>query len=374
MDMEKRGLAIIYNPHNLYQFVWYYCNKGKEKKWDALCLPNGYKGEYMHIYCENTDIFQRIYRNDTDFSIMSITKKFRTFAGMFLYYIMGRRTAYCKKLINQYVNVDDYDTFVVISAVGVVAGACVALGKENEVIVLEDGSADYRARQRFISKKIMISGYLWQGFFLSLMGYCNPGWFRLKTDKYCIKYCGQPEKMIYRRYKEIRQLYTSEGTDMELFDSLVRKIYPSINHYDFDSVDVILMTGPLEDFVMDYEKYKKRIEKYIEGRYKSVLLKKHPREQGKYQFGNSVKVTEIDNSIPAEVILPYLKGIDIVMATPSSMMIYLRAYGLKCTTIYFDGMYEENMNSSTNYKYLSRWEYDEYCKKFASEYYQTIVL
>lgn len=372
--MKKKGLAIIYDPHNLYQFVWYYCNKGKEKEWDALCLPNGYRGEYMHTYCEGAGIFQHIYRNDTDFSILSTTKKLRTFAGMFLHYIVGRRTAYCKKLINQYVNVDDYDTFVVIADVGVVSGACVALGKENEVIILEDGIADYSARPRLISKEKLTSGYSWQGFILSLMGYCSPGWFRLKTDEYCIKYCSQPEKMKYRGYKEIRQLYTDKGTDIELFDVLIRKIYPALNDYDFDAVDVILMTRPLDDFVSDHEKYKKRIEKYIGEKYKSVLLKKHPREQGAYQFGVDVKVSEIDNSIPAEVLLPYLKGIDIVIITTSTVMFYLRAYDLKCTNILFDGMYEESINSSTNYKCLSRQESDEYCDRFARGCYQIIEL
>ena len=53
----SKGLAVIYDPHNLYQFVWYYCNHGKQKKWDALSLPNGGRGEYMHSFCEDTGIF-----------------------------------------------------------------------------------------------------------------------------------------------------------------------------------------------------------------------------------------------------------------------------------------------------------------------------
>ena len=52
MKNEKKGLAVIYDPHNLYQFIWYYCNAGRDMVWDALCLPNDKKGEYMHTYCE----------------------------------------------------------------------------------------------------------------------------------------------------------------------------------------------------------------------------------------------------------------------------------------------------------------------------------
>lgn len=372
--MGKKGLAVIYDPHNLYQFVWYYCNKRKNKKWDALCLPNGYRGEYMHPYCEAAGIFKNIYRNDTDYSTLSAAKKIKLITGMFLYFIMGRRTAYCKKLINQYVNVDEYDELVVIADVGIVSGACVALGVEKEVVILEDGIGDYGKRPKYMPREKLLSAYSWQGFLLSVMGYCSPGWFHLKTDRFCIKYSSQPEKMQYRNYAQIRQLYDDKGTDLQLFNRILYRLYPALSNYDFKNTDVVLLTRRIDDFVPDYEKYKQRLENYISENYSSVLVKKHPREDGAYHFSGNVAVTEIDNSVPAEVLLPYLKEKDIVIITTSAVMLYLKSFNLKCKIILFEGLYEESLKSNSQFRPLSLEEAKKYCETYADGCYEIIQL
>lgn len=374
--MTKRGLAVIYDPHNLYQFVWYYCNKGKEKEWDALCLPNGYKGEYMHTYCEVAGIFQQIYKGDTDFSILPMWRKLKIFAGMFLYFVTGRRTEYCKKLINQYVNEANYDEFVVIADVGIISGACVALGKEKEVVILEDGTGDYSERPIFIPKERIRSGDSWQGFVLSRMGYCSPGWFRLKSDENCIKYCSRPEKMKYRGYKEIRQLYTNKGTDTVLFDEIIRKVYPTLNNYNFSECDSVLLTRPLDDFVTDGERYKKRIETYISKNYKSLLLKRHPRDSNEYSFGENVRVTEVDNSIPLEALLGFLKGREVLVVTAGSSisMQYMRDFDIKCVCLFMEGLYEESLYINSREKPSSYKEVDSFCKEYLEGYYKIVKI
>jgi hypothetical protein len=60
-DGKKKGLAVIYDPHNVYQFLWYYCTYGKDIEWYALCLPNSYKGEYLSNECKKMNIFKEIY-------------------------------------------------------------------------------------------------------------------------------------------------------------------------------------------------------------------------------------------------------------------------------------------------------------------------
>lgn len=373
--MEKlKGLAVIYDPHNLYQFIWYYCNKGKQKEWDALCLPNGYKGEYMHTFCENSDIFTNTYKYDTDFSNMSNLKKIRIVISMFGHFIIGQRKLFCKKLINSYVRLDDYDEIVVIADVGVVSGACVALGGEKEVVILEDGINDYGNRPRWISRNKMKSAYNWQGFFMALMGYCSPGWFRLNTDKECIKYASQPEKMLYRNYREIRPLYENEGTDVVLFDKIIKKIYPALGNIDFGNAEAILFTRSIKDFVDDDEKYKKRIEKYINDHYTNILLKKHPREQAIYRFKGGIKCAEIENSVPAEALLPYLKGKDIILITTSAIMLYMKAHQLQCKIILLENLYEESISSNANYRPLNKKETIEYCEAFAEGCYTVTVI
>lgn len=373
--MEKlKGLAIIYDPHNLYQFVWYYCNKGKQKKWDALCLPNGYKGEYMHTFCEHAEIFSKVYKYDTDFSNMGNFKKLATFMSMFGHFIIGQRKRFCKKLINSYVRLDDYDEIVVIADVGVVSGACVALGQEKKVIILEDGIGDYGERPKFISKEKFTSLYFWQGFIMAHMGYCSPGWFELKTDKYCIKYASQPDKMKYVNYKEIRLLYDRKTVNIELFDSIIKKIYPAICNINFDLIDTVLLTRPLDDFVDDTEKYIQRIEHYINENCKSVLIKRHPRESIKYQFNKEVAVQEIDNSVPAEVMLPYLVGKKILLITTSAIMLYLKSYDLNCQVIMFEGMYEESLSSNTKFRAKSLDDAFKFSDEFAKDHYKLVIL
>lgn len=369
-DSRKKGLAIIYDPHNLYQFIWYFCNRGKSKEWDALCLPNGPKGEYMHPYCEATGIFSEIYTSETDFSAMETRKKCKMFLAMAFSFLTGRKKAYCRRLIRQFVDYEAYDEIVVIADVGFVSGACVALGQERNIVILEDGISDYGPRSRFLPKNKMASTYLWQGFLLARMGYCSPGWFRFHADEYCIKYCSKPEEMIYRGYKEIRQLFEEEGTDQKSFDEILKRTYPMVNNIDFESVEAVIFTRPLSDYTTDEQKYKKRLESYISGKYKSVLLKRHPREKDSYSFGEGVLVQELDNSVPAEAILPYLKGKDAIMASVSATLLYMQSYAIHCKVMIFQGLYQESMMTNSMFKPMSEDETLQFCEKYAKGAYQ----
>ena len=77
-------------------------------------------------------------------------------------------------MLNQYVDLSEYDEIVVIADVGIISGACVVLGEEKEVVILEDGINDYSIRPRWIPKTKLFSTYMWQGFILARMGYCSP--------------------------------------------------------------------------------------------------------------------------------------------------------------------------------------------------------
>lgn len=370
-----KGLAIIYDPHNLYQFIWYYCSTEceKDKKWDALCLPNGYKGEYMHEYCERAGIFEEIYRNNTDFSKLEIMKKLRMVISMFFYFLMEKRKSYCKKLLNRFVDIDTYDEIVIIADVGIVSGACCALGDEKKVVILEDGISDYGDRPRFIRNADRKSFYKWQGLIMSFMGYCSPGWYYLKTDRQCIKYCSQPDLMEFREYKEIRQLFDAKVTEWDRFKVLTEKIYPEIKEIDFNGVDAMIFTRPIDDFVVNCDKYCNRISDYIKDNYKNVLLKRHPREKTGYRL-DGIKALLVDNSIPAEVILPYIRGIDVITVTTTAVMISFPAYGINSKVIYLKGLWEESKAQNTMFKPMTIEELKLYCDKFTQGHYEIIQI
>ena len=75
MTNKKKGVVLVYNPHNLHQFLWYYCTYGKEYSWTAISLPNGYKGEYMSSYCEKSGIFEKVIKSSLNFQTMSAKEK-----------------------------------------------------------------------------------------------------------------------------------------------------------------------------------------------------------------------------------------------------------------------------------------------------------
>lgn len=368
--MSKKGLVVVYDPHNLYEFVWYYCNRGKDKEWDALCLPNAQKGEYMHTYCEMAGIFKHVYRDDTGYDTASAGRKAALFLSMLCHFITGKRKAFCRKLLNRFISLDEYDEIVVIAGVGIVSGACIALGKEMEVVILEDGINDYSEQPRMIPFTKLNSLYNWQGCILAAMGYCNPGWYRLNTTKNCIKYSSQPEKMIYRNYREIKQLYESEGTDQERFGSIVKQIYPALQKIDFDSIQSVLFTRPMIDYVKNDSKYRKKIESYINENFRSIIIKRHPREDEEYHFADGMNCTEIDNSIPAEALLPYLKDKSIVVVMTSGITLYMKAFGLKCTILTFDGLFDESVSSGAKFAPMTDEEVIKYCERFAEGCYE----
>ena len=370
----KKGLVIVHDPHNLFQFVWYYCNRGKNQVWDALCLPNGNKGEYMHLYCERAEIFENIFRDDLYFSDLNVIKKTKLFLSMMFHFFVGRRTQMCKKILGKFVSVDQYDTIVVISDTGIVTGACVALGKEKEVIILEDGINDYSNRPKYLSKGQLTSFFSWQGFILSKMGYSSPGWFRLKTDQNCIKYSSMPEKMQYKGYKEIRRLFEKENTDSRLFDLIIRKLYPEINNIEFESADAVIFTHPINDYVKSSEKYNKRLEEYVALNFQSVIIKRHPRDNEKYIFDGIVR-QELDSTIPAEAILPYLKKeTKVIFGSMTAIMIYMSAYDLDTIVIDYSGLREESSKSNSDFLYHSKETLMDYCDRFLEGKYTFVEL
>lgn len=81
---EKKAIALIYDPHNLLQFIWYYCSYGTDYEWTALCLPNGHKGEYMSKYCKRSGIFEKVISDTTSFLMMSTLKKVPFFTDAWL--------------------------------------------------------------------------------------------------------------------------------------------------------------------------------------------------------------------------------------------------------------------------------------------------
>lgn len=350
----KKGIVLVYDPHNIHQFLWYYSTYGKDKIWSALCLPNDKRGEYLSEYCKKAGIFEKIYTDDLSFSTMCITKRIPFFIKMLIYAILGKQIQMCRQLAGRKINLNDYDEIVVLTDVGVISGAFIGLGREKRVIILEDGYGDYARRTYSNIFSHFFNINYWQGLILSILGYSNPAhYFPLKTTKNCYKFSSMPDKMLYKDYKSLEKLYDFSNTDMCLFERVINSIYPDLNIEKIKYADVILFTDPITDYVKDDSIYIKKIEEYINANYKNVFIKRHPRELSTYTFNKNICVCELQKDIPAEVILPYVKNKKIVFTELSSILMYLDS-SCEIVLLYFNDLYYQCIQEKTLMSYGSK--------------------
>lgn len=365
---KKKGVALFYDPHNLYQFIWYYCTYGKDVEWTAVCLPNAQKGEYVSKYCEKTGIFSRIISDQQGFLTMSLRERLAFFLKMVGYAIVGKQEKYCRQLVERNISCNDFEVAVVLTDVGIISGAYVGLGKTKDIVILEDGYGDYAYRGNDYLKKHLLNINEWQGFLLAKMGYSNPAhYYPLKTTKYCDKFCSKPEKMLYRDYRSMKKLFDFSNTDKVLFDEILGRIYHEILEIDFETSEVILFTDPLKDYVQDDTEYVEKVQEYVKKNYKNILLKKHPRDDTHYDFGENVNVIEIDSSIPAEAFLDKLGNKEILFIGMSSILLYLDAESQKITYLYFKGMQQQCEKEKSFLKYGSKKKMRSDMCKFGGE-------
>ena len=370
-----KGLAIIYDPHNLYQFLWYYCTYGQNKKWDALCLPNGFKGQYMDSYCEKCGVFDNIYSDDKDFLAVPLSQQLKIFFQMFGFAIIGQQKRFCRKFLNNYVNIDDYDEITVMTDVGLVSGLAIGLGSQKKVVITEDGVGDYLERSYKNLFKEFFHLHTWKGFSLAFLGYANIGHvFPLRSTKHCHKYSSHPDLMKYNKYASHNKLYDFSKTDMNIFNNAIESLYGAISKFNFDDYDAIVFTEPLEDYFSNTERYYNLTENYISNNTKKILIKKHPREKWNYTFSDSVQVDVFDQSIPAEVMIPYIKNKKLIFAPSSSIMLYLDCETNTVYSLYFSKALIEEQSNSILGAYPTKETLIDNLKKYGIKQYKIIDL
>ncbi len=337
MDNSKKGLAVLYDPNSLRQFVWYFTTKSPNIKWDVLCLPNGEKGTYIDKDCIRAEVFERIYRGETDYMKLPLKKKFFLFLRLLLFWVLKKQKLMAEELINSYVSdIEMYDEYVTNTDTGFVSGLLSQFATIKEVVYLDDGSWDYLARSKWKCTFKSFSFEYWQGFVMSKMGYCSKGRFYFEPTKYCTKYCNMPDKMRYKNYRQIKG-FSFEETRKELYDTIIEKIYPDIKRYDFSRVDTVIFTDPWDDFTTKPEKYIHMVEEYVSKNASVILLKKHPRDKYNYSF-KECECIEVDQTVPAEIMLPFLKGKKLLFFVQNSIMISISDGDYIIDVFFFDNL------------------------------------
>ena len=332
----------------------------------------------MTEYCERSGIFNSVLSGEIDYMLISLAGKLALVLRMIWYFITFRRTVFAKKVLNEYVgDIDQYDEIACLCDSGFVTGLCALLGNEKKVSYFDDGLGDYYERHRWKSPYLRsVSVYL-QSIVLAKMGYACNGRFYFEPTKYSYKYSAITEKMLYRNYKEMKDIDFSV-TDMELYNSIIERTYPSLKDIKWDEFDVVFFTTDLDVFSPDnYKIYGSMYADHISKAYggKTVLLKRHPKDSIRYSFRNDISVYEIDSDIPAELILPYISGKKIVFSYFSSMIIFMYPYGYSFDIMHSDKLYEENLKSSKAVVYYgSGADMKKFCDRFSEGKYKIVEI
>ena len=107
---------------------------------------------------------------------------------------------------------------------------------------------------------------------------------------------------------------------------------------------------------------------------KNIVIKKHPREAKGYHFADHIVCGEIDKTIPAEVILPYIKDKNIYIMCGSTVLMNTKPLGIHFNIIDFKGLYEESMSEGYLFKPMSEKEIRDNCDNFSSGNYEIFTL
>ena len=363
----KRSLVLIDNAHNLYEFLWYYCTYGKDEQWDAIWIyhPLG-NNDFLEPLCKKLNIFNNIYKTGMPFKFMSLPSKLLFFFKMLIYALFKKQKSLARTVISKYVKIDNYDKLVVLTDYTILAGMFLLFGKEKEVVILEDGIGDYRERKVSNIFKNFYHFRDLQGFFTALLGYANIGYrYPLRTTKNCYKFSTYPEKMKYKKYKNISKLFDIKTTDMLLFKKLLLALYPNLEKYFKEKIDLILFTTNFSDSTKDIYKYVHKIENYINSNYSSIILKKHYKDIAEYSFSKTIKCVEIDKNIPGEVLLPYLSNCKIIFCDFSSINLYIQSFNYEPYFFYFNELRLDNEKElSLALNYLTQEEFIKFIQQF----------
>lgn len=335
----KKGLVVIYDPHALMQFLQFYCMEELDVEWDVLCLPKEDGEEEMHKYCELSGVFNKVFRGNIEYKSIKVTEKCTLFFKMLVYFVFGKRKLFCQKEINKYVDdIMQYDVLVGNTESGLITGMLASFAKEKRVIYFEDGIADYWSR-----RKKWKTTFKWntlhnlEGVIMARMGYCCKGYCYFEPTKYCEKYVSNKELLSYTNYKSIHELVL-DSLGKKKFMQIAERTWPELETLNVKKNSAILFTDPLYEYFCyesDILRFAQNCFIKIAEEHNNIYIKKHPRDNFDYATKLGYSITEIDQDIPAELLLPYFSNGECYFFAFSSTIMGMKTYGIM-PTVFWD--------------------------------------
>lgn len=320
--MGKKAIAVLYSPKDLRNFLGYYSAEKNQYLWTAVLGTYTVSGKTIKTECEKTQIFENIIIDRVRYDNQSMAQKIKMFVKMSAYWAVGMQKKLCDREISRLIDISDYEMIVIGSGEGgVLNGAFMRQAWEKRVVLLEDGLIDYyapKASPSFleligdINKLVSIT--------LAKMNYVDiTGQTHLRSTQECEKYVCRPEDLKFRKYKSIQKLFDPEKMDAAKYVQLIKKAF-DIDIKDL-SGDVLLLTMPINELGSSSKRYKEKVETYINTVYegKTVILKKHPRDDDDYHFEKCAIVKNIPANIPGEIIMGDVVCQEILMMRPGNL-------------------------------------------------------
>lgn len=345
MKTAKKALAIVAGPYRFYQVVWLY-TQFTELEWNILLLPYG-KGEgvvnNLYSKSEKLGIFNQIYISKMIGQDSDMLSQIWMMLKMCWYYVCGKKKELMRRIIFSQTNQDDFDVFFIGCEYSIIEGAVIGLADEKKVYIFEEGLGDYLPRKKYptFSIKEIIS------YIVSKMGYFSPyTFFEMQNLSLCVKYASLPELLYKRRYKEVRKLFKGDAFSNKRYKELLDRIY-CVPKGILENSEIVFFTSPWDWNMEKKNYYLEKIKQWLIVQYgdKHIAIKKHPRDQEKYEW-SELNFIFLPENIPAEILAEYMRGKVVVMMGVSTTILSLLSNVEKIQIFQFDnihGEYEKNM-------------------------------
>ena len=323
---DDKVLVVLTNQYMFMQLLWYY-SKYPEGICEVIILKfvDVDLMNSMYQKCVKCGFFTRIMTCESSIYGQKLLNKIIVMLRYLFQYITQQREKSDKKFLKGIVGEGRYKKVIIQSTHDSVSTAIINAMSDSILVCLEDGMGDYLPvkgmKECFkLSHFSLFKSNILQlsAFMLAKMNVANVAaygyQFQLRYDAQLIKYCSLPDKMKYRNYKEIKQLFDNDSREIAVSENEL-----SLKQQEYD---VIVFSTAFADFGDCEELYYSTLQDWLKKNYKGrkILFKPHPREQCGLNC-NDLNIHIGGREIAGERVLDILPDAEIVLTYTTTILL-----------------------------------------------------
>lgn len=327
---NDKVLAVVTNQYMFEQLLWYH-SKYPEGIWEAIVIKFSATNSLLDIMyqkCVECGFFSKIVCHNQRVLENSFLQKLLVMVRYVLQYIFRSKERNDKRLIEDLVGEGcAYKKIIVQSTCSIVSVASLNAMSEEILVCLEDGLGDYLPVRGITHWSELLD------FLLAKMNVVNGVHgrrFRMKYDDRMIKYCSLPDKMQYRGFKEIRQLFEDDDREISFTEKelLLRR----------EGYDLVIFSTAFLDYENKEDIYE-ILHNWLKRNYagKKILFKPHPREVHRI-YWDDLSVDVGGEEMSGEVLLDLLPDVEILFLDVSTILMKVCRENRKFKIILFDNI------------------------------------